>query len=402
MRFRPRPLVLALSFARFPSSPSPRPREAEGDRPRRLRQGREAVRGLLPVRERRVARRAPDPRRPQPLRQLRRARGPQPRRREEDPRGDVREDGLAEGLAAAEGLRLLRDRDGRRGAREGGRRAARAGLRDDREAQGRRRPPRRPRRAAPLGRERRLRLPRRAGRAELHALHRDPEPGRPRPPGPRLLPQGRRRSRRTSARRTARTSRRCSSSSATRRRRRRPRPTSSWRSRRSSPRSSITRVENRDPQKTYNKRTLAALNAEAPGFDFAKFLADIGASAVHRGERAAARASSSAFAALARSVPPADWRTYLRWHAARSAAPLLSKAFQDEDFAFNGKKLNGTPEQEPPWRRVQAATDTALGEAVGPDLRRARLQPEGQGAHAGPRREHARRAQGAHRRAARG
>src|SRR5258706_1764806 len=37
---------------------------------------------------------------------------------------------------------------------------------------------------------------------------------------------------------------------------------------------SITRVENRDPQKTYNKRTVAALSAEAPGFAFAKFFTD--------------------------------------------------------------------------------------------------------------------------------
>src|SRR5271169_1859734 len=41
---------------------------------------------------------------------------------------------------------------------------------------------------------------------------------------------------------------------------------------------SITRVENRDPQKTYNKRTLAALAAEAPGFDFPRYFTDLGAS----------------------------------------------------------------------------------------------------------------------------
>ena len=128
---------------------------------------------------------------------------------------------------------------------------------------------------------------------------------------------------------------------------------------------SITRVENRDPQKTYNKKTLPALNAEAPGFDFSKFLADMGASASTE-VNVRQPAFFTAFASLARSAPPADWRTYLRWHATRAAAPFLSKAFQDEDFAFNGKKLNGTPEQEPPWRRVQAATDMALGEAVGP------------------------------------
>jgi predicted metalloendopeptidase len=128
---------------------------------------------------------------------------------------------------------------------------------------------------------------------------------------------------------------------------------------------SITRVENRDPQKTYNKKTLTALNAEAPGFDFAKFLADMGATGPNE-VNVRQPGFFVGFAAYTRSVPVADWRTYLRWHAANAAAPFLSKAFQDEEFAFNGKKLNGTPEQEPTWRRVQAATDFALGEAVGP------------------------------------
>jgi putative endopeptidase len=128
---------------------------------------------------------------------------------------------------------------------------------------------------------------------------------------------------------------------------------------------SITRVENRDPQKTYNKRTIAELNSEAPGFDFTRFLANLGATTA-ADVNVRQPKFFTAFAALTDSVPPAEWRTYLRWHAARTAAPFLSKAFQDEEFAFNGKKLNGTPQQEEPWRRVQAATDFALGEAVGP------------------------------------
>jgi putative endopeptidase len=128
---------------------------------------------------------------------------------------------------------------------------------------------------------------------------------------------------------------------------------------------SITRVENRDPQKTYNRRTVATLNAEAPGFDFAKFFSDLGASGSSE-VNVRQPAFFTGFGVLARSVPAADWRTYLRWHAVRAAAPLLSRAFQDEDFAFNGRTLNGTPQQEQPWRRVQATTDFALGEAVGP------------------------------------
>ena len=128
---------------------------------------------------------------------------------------------------------------------------------------------------------------------------------------------------------------------------------------------SITRVENRDPQKTYNKRTVAALSAEAPGFDFAKFLSALGARSADD-VNVRQPGFFTAFAALARSVPPADWRTYLRWHALHTAAPSLSRAFQDEDFAFNHKKLNGTPQPEEAWRRVQAAADNALGEAIGP------------------------------------
>src|SRR5262249_942669 len=69
---------------------------------------------------------------------------------------------------------------------------------------------------------------------------------------------------------------------------------------------SITRVENRDPQKTYNKRTLAAMNAEAPGFDFAKFLTALGATTASD-VNVRQPGFFTAFAALMRSVPADDW-----------------------------------------------------------------------------------------------
>ena len=128
---------------------------------------------------------------------------------------------------------------------------------------------------------------------------------------------------------------------------------------------SLTRVENRDPQKTYNKRTLAALASEAPGFDFARFFADLGASSATEVNVRQPR-FFTAFSDLSRTVPAETWRTYLRWHVLRHSAPHLSKAFQDRAFAFYGLTLMGVPEQEPRWKRVQAATDQALGEALGP------------------------------------
>jgi predicted metalloendopeptidase len=40
----------------------------------------------------------------------------------------------------------------------------------------------------------------------------------------------------------------------------------------------------------------------------------------------------------------ADWKTYLRWHAAHDAATSLSAAFVKENFSFYGKTLRGLEE----------------------------------------------------------
>jgi putative endopeptidase len=60
-----------------------------------------------------------------------------------------------------------------------------------------------------------------------------------------------------------------------------------------------------------------------------------------------------------------DLQTYLRWHVVSDAAPLLSSAFVDEDFAFGGKALQGTEELRPRWKRCVEYVDGALGDALG-------------------------------------
>jgi putative endopeptidase len=129
-------------------------------------------------------------------------------------------------------------------------------------------------------------------------------------------------------------------------------------------RASLTRVENRDPQKTYNKMTLGELQAQAPGFDWASFFAQAGVTEVPP-INVRQPQFFRAFAELSAAESAARWRTYLRWHLVRGAADMLPKAFQDESFAFNGKILNGVPQQEERWMRVQAMTDRVLGEALG-------------------------------------
>ena len=124
-----------------------------------------------------------------------------------------------------------------------------------------------------------------------------------------------------------------------------------------------SRVDLRNPQKRYNKRTLDQLAGEAPGFDWKGYLQARG---VKRADLNVAQPSFfQAFGKLASEVPAPQWRTYLRWHALSATASLLPKAFGEESFAFHGKVLNGTPEQEPRAKRIEAATDRALGDALG-------------------------------------
>jgi putative endopeptidase len=124
-----------------------------------------------------------------------------------------------------------------------------------------------------------------------------------------------------------------------------------------------TRVELRNPQKTYNKRTLDQLLTEAPGFDWQGYFQARG---LNQADLNLGQPSFlQAFGKLASEVPAPQWRTYLRWHVLSATANLLPKTFGEEAFAFHGKVLNGTPEREPLAKRIEAATDGMLGDALG-------------------------------------
>ncbi len=125
-----------------------------------------------------------------------------------------------------------------------------------------------------------------------------------------------------------------------------------------------TRVENRDPVKTYNPRTPVALAAEAPGLDWPAFLAATGVE--REGQLDIAQPPAIAGTArLVASQPIGVWRDYLAYHLLTARAPVLPKAFVDENFAFNGTVLGGQPEIQPRWKRGVSAVNGAMGEAVG-------------------------------------
>ena len=120
----------------------------------------------------------------------------------------------------------------------------------------------------------------------------------------------------------------------------------------------------RDPQKTYNLRSAEQLNELFPLLDAWFEAADIVPD--KRQERVVSTPEFFAGAAallVSESLPV--WQEWLALRVINSAAPYLSSAFVDANFAFYGTTISGTPRNKDRWKRGVAVVEAALGEAVG-------------------------------------
>jgi len=126
-----------------------------------------------------------------------------------------------------------------------------------------------------------------------------------------------------------------------------------------------SKVANRDPIKTYNKVVLSELPSLAPQFDWNAYLEASGITGKTTYVLVSQPSYVTEVARLVQNVPLETWKTYLRWKALSSAAPYLSKAFVDEDFAFEGKTISGTPEIRARWKRGLNLLNATMGELLG-------------------------------------
>ncbi len=128
----------------------------------------------------------------------------------------------------------------------------------------------------------------------------------------------------------------------------------------------MSREEMRDPAKRYNIMTIEQLQGLTPDFDWHVFLSGVGV-----GQAGTINVSSPQFmkaenALLASETVPA-LQNYMRWQVLHRSAGALSKGFEDENFIFFSRTLQGQKEEGPRWKRCTRLTDGALGEAVGQD-----------------------------------
>jgi putative endopeptidase len=127
---------------------------------------------------------------------------------------------------------------------------------------------------------------------------------------------------------------------------------------------SKSRAGLRDPISNYHKFEVAGLPSKYPSFPLHAFLEASGLAGLSE----LIVEQPEFFAALNELVkdrPLDDWKTYLRWHVLRSAAPYLHSAAENEAFAFYGTLLSGQQAQEPRWQRAAKTIDSHIGEALG-------------------------------------
>jgi len=129
---------------------------------------------------------------------------------------------------------------------------------------------------------------------------------------------------------------------------------------------SMSRVDRRNPAKTYHVMTIAEVQKLTPEYNWKFYLDGIG-----MGEVPSLNVSSPGYMEAMNTVldtePLPALKSYLRWHSLHNSARFLSKPFVDENFAFFNQTLLGQKEQQPRWKTCTALTDRALGEAVGQD-----------------------------------
>jgi putative endopeptidase len=126
-----------------------------------------------------------------------------------------------------------------------------------------------------------------------------------------------------------------------------------------------TRVEDRDPIKTYNKTAITELSALMPGYDWQRYVHSAGIDGKVDSVIIRQPSYFTGLGKLITNTPLPVWKAYFKWRVLSAAAPYLSKPFVDERFAFTGGVLRGVPENQPRWKRAITLLDGSLGEALG-------------------------------------
>lgn len=126
-----------------------------------------------------------------------------------------------------------------------------------------------------------------------------------------------------------------------------------------------TKLENRDPQGTFNRFTVEEAAAAYPNIGWESYFTTMN---IMDGMKSFNIAQPKYFAEVNKVMNDADIETlkaYFAWHEITSAASFLSDDFVNANFEFYGKLMSGREQNRPRWKRATSTVEGAMGEALG-------------------------------------
>ena len=126
-----------------------------------------------------------------------------------------------------------------------------------------------------------------------------------------------------------------------------------------------TKLQNRDPQGTFNRYTVEEAAALTPNILWKNYFETMN---IMDGMKSFNIAQPKYFEEVNRVLKDADIETlkaYFAWHEISSAASYLSDDFVNANFEFYGKLMSGREQNRPRWKRVTSTVEGAMGEALG-------------------------------------
>ena len=133
-------------------------------------------------------------------------------------------------------------------------------------------------------------------------------------------------------------------------------------------------VDNRDATKTNNRIAVGELNGVSDQINWTSFFDEAGVIDVNE---AFVRQPSyfKALGGILAETPVDVWKDYLRFHMLNEFAPWMGSAFEDRNFAFNGKLIGGQKEPRARWKRSVSVVNSMMGEAVGKEYVKRHFPP---------------------------
>ena len=127
---------------------------------------------------------------------------------------------------------------------------------------------------------------------------------------------------------------------------------------------SMSRIERRSPEKTYNKMSVDHLQELSPNYDWNIYLTTLGLENVDFVNVAQIDFLKSINIQL-KDTPIADWKIYFKWHLVDGTASWLPNAFVKENFAFNSGVMRGVDVMKSREKRAVRLVNGTLGDPLG-------------------------------------